>query len=32
MDFQIREAISANMKGHSPTEIRSVVEDAITTW
>ncbi len=29
MDFQIREAISTNMKGHSPTEIRSVVEDAI---
>lgn len=29
MDFQIREAISANMKGHSPKEIREVVEDAI---
>ncbi|MEI4769326.1 small acid-soluble spore protein SspI [Psychrobacillus sp. FJAT-51614] len=29
MDFQIREAISANMKGHSPSDIRGVVEDAI---
>lgn len=29
MDFQIREAISANMHGQSATEIRSVVEDAI---
>ena len=29
MDFQIREAISANLKGNSPSEIRDVVEDAI---
>ncbi|TQR19842.1 small acid-soluble spore protein SspI [Psychrobacillus vulpis] len=29
MDFQIREAISANMKGNSATDIREVVEDAI---
>ncbi|QFF99657.1 small acid-soluble spore protein SspI [Psychrobacillus glaciei] len=29
MDFQIREAISANMKGNNPSEIRAVVEDAI---
>ncbi|MFJ7827012.1 small acid-soluble spore protein SspI [Psychrobacillus sp. NPDC096623] len=29
MDFQIREAITANMKGHTATDIRGVVEDAI---
>lgn len=29
MDFQIREAITANMVGQSATEIRGVVEDAI---
>ncbi|WP_313891621.1 small acid-soluble spore protein SspI [Psychrobacillus sp.] len=29
MDFQIREAITANMVGHSASEIRGVVEDAI---
>lgn len=29
MDFQIRDAISANMQGNSPTDIREVVEDAI---
>jgi small acid-soluble spore protein I (minor) len=29
MDFQIREAISANMKGNNASEIRAVVEDAI---
>lgn len=29
MDFQIREAISANMKGQTATDIRGVVEDAI---
>jgi len=29
MDFQIREAIAANMQGHTATDIRGVVEDAI---
>jgi small acid-soluble spore protein I (minor) len=29
MDFQIREAITANMKGNNASEIRAVVEDAI---
>ncbi|WP_342598576.1 small acid-soluble spore protein SspI [Psychrobacillus sp. FSL H8-0483] len=29
MDFQIREAITANLKGNSTTDIREVVEDAI---
>lgn len=29
MDFQIRQAITANMKGESPDGIREVVEDAI---
>lgn len=29
MDFQIREAITANMTGHTATDIRGVVEDAI---
>lgn len=29
MDFQIREAITANVKGETPTGIRDIVEDAI---
>lgn len=29
MNFQIRDAIAANMKGESPTGIRDVIEDAI---
>lgn len=29
MDFQIREAIAANLKGNSATDIKEVVEDAI---
>lgn len=29
MDFQIREAITANMKNETPAGIREVVEDAI---
>jgi len=29
MDFQIRDAISANMNNNSADDIRSVVEDAI---
>ncbi len=30
MDFQIRDAISANMANYSPNQIKDVVEDAIT--
>ena len=29
MDFQIRDAISANMANYSPAQIKDVVEDAI---
>ena len=29
MDFQIRDAITANMKNNSAEDVRNVVEDAI---